>query len=98
MATDETRPEVQRSSFIVGLTVAQLSELVRREVQAGLNNGHDQSDRLLDADEAAQLLGVSPDWLYRHAKKLPFTRKLAPKLLRFSYQGILKWLATRKPN
>jgi predicted DNA-binding transcriptional regulator AlpA len=63
-------------------------------------NGHRESkeseDRLLDATEAAKMLSMSEDWLYRHAKKLPFTRKLGPKTLRFSYQGIVKWMATRK--
>jgi predicted DNA-binding transcriptional regulator AlpA len=88
----------QDSGLVVTLLVSQLRELLRQEVQAALSNGLNVTDRLLDADEAAQLLGVSPDWLYRQAKKLPFSRKLAPKLLRFSHQGILKWLATRKPN
>jgi len=55
------------------------------------------SERLLTADEAAQLLAVSPDWLYRNSRRLSFARKLAPKMLRFSYVGIVKWLATRKP-
>jgi predicted DNA-binding transcriptional regulator AlpA len=63
-------------------------------------NGHRESkeseDRLLDAAEAAKVLSVSEDWLYRHAKKLPFTRKLGPKMLRFSYQGIMKYLASRQ--
>ena len=60
-------------------------------------NGHKESeDRLLDAAEAAKILCVSEDWLYRNARKLPFARKLGPKMLRFSYQGILKYLATRK--
>ena len=88
----------QDSNLVVTLSVSQLRELFRQEVQAALANGLNVTDRLLDADEAAQLLGVSSDWVYRQAKKLPFTRKLAPKLLRFSHQGILKWLATRKPN
>jgi predicted DNA-binding transcriptional regulator AlpA len=57
---------------------------------------HISDERLLSAEQAAQLLSVSPDWIYRHAKKFPFTRKLGPKMLRFSYQGILKWLPTRK--
>ena len=53
-------------------------------------------DRLLTAEQAAEILSTSPDWLYRHANRLPFTRKLGPRMLRFSYQGIQKWLATRK--
>ncbi len=73
-----------------------LRRIIRDEIQGlkGELNGHE--DRLLDAEEAAKLLSVSPDWLYRNAKKLPFTRKLGHKMLRFSYQGILKWLASRK--
>jgi predicted DNA-binding transcriptional regulator AlpA len=91
-------PSQQDSGLVVTLSVSQLRELVRQEIQTALSNGLNVTDRLLDAEQAAELLGVSPDWLYRQAKKLPFTRKLAPKLLRFSHQGILKWLATRKPN
>ena len=53
-------------------------------------------DRFLESKEAAELLSVSPDWLYRNAKKLPFSRKLGSKMLRFSYQGIQKYLANRK--
>jgi predicted DNA-binding transcriptional regulator AlpA len=77
------------------LTVAQLREIVREEIQAA-RAPHQDADRLLDAEEAAKVLSMSTDWLYRQAKKLPFTRKLGPKMLRFSQQGILKWLATRK--
>jgi len=58
----------------------------------------DQEDHLLNIDQASKRLGVSRDWLYRRAARLPFTRKLGPKMLRFSYQGIQKWLATRKPS
>ena len=61
------------------------------------NEHPEPEERLLSAEQAAQMMGVSPDWLYRQAKKLPFTRKLGPKMLRFSYLGMLKWLATRKP-
>jgi len=52
--------------------------------------------RWLDAREAAKILSVSEDWLYRNARKLRFTRKLGPKMVRFSYQGLIKWRATRK--
>src|ERR1700686_1159571 len=41
-------------------------------------------DRLLTAAEAAQKLGASEDWLYRHANTLPFTVRLGKKHLRFS--------------
>ncbi len=72
-----------------------LRTLIREEIQAANQNGHHEGDRLLSAEEAAKILSVSTDWLYRH-KNLPFTRKLAPRVLRFSAQGIQKYLATRK--
>ncbi len=45
-------------------------------------------DRWLNANEAAPLLGVTPRWLYRHWKQLPFARKLSRKVLQFSENGI----------
>ncbi|MGH7547450.1 MAG: helix-turn-helix transcriptional regulator [Gemmatimonadales bacterium] len=50
----------------------------------------------MNVDEAAALLGVTPQWLYRHAKELPFTCSLSRKCLRFSRAGILHWLKTRR--
>jgi len=79
------------------LTVAQLREIVREEVKAATTTQQD-ADRLLTAEEAAEMLSMSPDWLYRNAKKLPFTRRLGHKMLRFSQRGIVKWLESRKPN
>ncbi len=73
-----------------------LRGLIREEVQAASQNGHQGGDRLLNAEKAAEILGVSPGWLYRYGKHLPFTRKLAPRVLRFRAQGIQKYLATRK--
>src|SRR5215471_10069175 len=85
------------STMLVTITVGQLRELVREEIQAATTTRH-EADRMLTAEEAAEMLSMSTDWLYRNAKKLPFTRKLGPKMLRFSYQGIKKWLATRAVN
>lgn len=53
------------------------------------------SDVLLGVDEAAVRLGVAPSWLYRHAKALPFARKLGHRTLRFSARGVERWLRTR---
>ncbi len=72
-----------------------LRNLIREEIRAAIGqNGH-QGDRLLGAREAAEILSVSPDWLYRYGSRLPFTRKLAPRVLRFSYLGIQKYLASK---
>ena len=88
------KTDASDSTLLVTMTRGDLRELVRDEIQAAKNAQQDD-DRLLDAAEAAKMLSVSEDWLYRN-KKLPFTRKLGPKMLRFSYQGMVKWLATRK--
>ncbi len=52
-------------------------------------------EQLLDVEAAAQRLGVSRDYLYRHHAELPFTRRMG-KALRFSVVGIEKWLRTAK--
>ena len=84
-------------TLIVTLTVEQLQALVREQVRSALGE-HGPEERLLDAKEAARLLSVSEDWLYLHAKRLPFSRKLAPRVLRFSLQGLLKWTASRSKS
>ena len=84
------------SSPSVTLSVGQLREVIQDEVKKAVGRNGQGEDRLLDAEEASKLLSVSPDWLYRNTKKLPFTRKLGPKMLRFSHQGMQKWLTTRK--
>jgi hypothetical protein len=49
-------------------------------------------DRLLKIDEAATHLGQSPDWLYRHAGRLPFTVRQG-RGLRFSERGLATYIA-----
>ena len=76
---------------------ALLRRIIKEEIQATISqNGNQGGDKLLTAEKAAEILSVSPDWLYRRAARLPFTRKLAPRVLRFSSQGIQKYLSTRK--
>jgi predicted DNA-binding transcriptional regulator AlpA len=71
-----------------------IREAVRAELQSFATQSHTE-DRLLDAEAAAQVLSVSTEWLYHNYRKLPFTRKLGSKMLRFSYLGIQKYLAAR---
>lgn len=51
-----------------------------------------EHDHLLTVQEAATKLGVSEDWLYRRAGKLPFTVRLGPHRLRFSAQGMDRYI------
>jgi excisionase family DNA binding protein len=80
-------PHVARDLLprIVGLQVALLAR--------ALLNGHaaTSEDRLLTVDEAAARLGQSKDWLYRHATKLPFTRRVG-RQVRFSSQSLESYI------
>jgi hypothetical protein len=53
----------------------------------------EREDKLLDVEEAAARLHCSPQYLYRHHKKLPFSRqdKIGRKLL-FSSAGLDSYL------
>lgn len=53
-------------------------------------------DETVDITAAAKLLGMSTSWLYRNAVRLPFTRRIPPRTLRFSVDGIRRYLALRR--
>ena len=56
------------------------------------------SDRMLTIEEAAEVMQVSTDWLYRNQryKRLPFTVVLSAREIRFSLQGLLEWLKEQR--
>lgn len=56
------------------------------------------ADRLLDADEVARRMNVSVAWVYRQARRWPFTKRLAKKAVRFSESGLEKWLTARNSS
>ena len=75
-----------------------IREIVREEIARAANAGNrNEADRLLTPQEAAVILGKDVRWLYRHAKKLPFTRRLNRKTLRFSEPGLRRWIDAKKP-
>lgn len=55
-----------------------------------------EGDQLIDVNEVASILAVSPRWLYDYTDQLPFACKLAPRTLRFSERGVYRWLKTRR--
>jgi excisionase family DNA binding protein len=66
---------------------------------AAVRSGPDLSptsddDHLLTTEEAARRLGVSEDWLYRRAGRLPFTVRLG-RTLRFSALGLDRYISQR---
>lgn len=53
-------------------------------------------DRMLTAGEVAERLHCSKQHVYREARRWPFTRKLARRVLRFSETGLERWLARQR--
>jgi excisionase family DNA binding protein len=75
---------------------AVLRRLIREEIQAAL--GHlNGRDHLLTAEQAAELLACSPDYLYRRVNKLPFVRRIG-HMVRFSERGIHAYLESKKSS
>ncbi len=52
-------------------------------------------DRLLTVEEASRKLGVTKDYLYRHADLFPFTVRLGPRHVRFSLYGMVRFIRQR---
>lgn len=61
----------------------------------GPPDGASHDDTLLEVHEASARLGVSRDYLYRHAKALPFTVRIG-RSVRFSSKGIEKYIRARQ--
>jgi excisionase family DNA binding protein len=81
----------------IGPLMAQMAaiqlSLATRLVTEGTERLQDEGDHLLTVDEAAARLKCSSDWLYRRAKRLPFTVRVG-RNLRFSERGIEEAIRT----
>lgn len=62
---------------------------------SGTSRAPETPDSLLDIEAAAGRLGCSKDWLYHHARQLPFTVRNG-RLLRFSSHGIDRYIRMRQ--
>lgn len=49
----------------------------------------------LTVDQVAPVMGVTPQWIYRHWRTLPFAKKYKTRMLRFSEAGMHRWLSER---
>ena len=65
------------------------ADLNRTEAPAPASS---DGDRLLRAEEVADILNVTRKWVYANAADLPFTRKLTTGALRFSECGLQEYL------
>ncbi len=85
------------SSNLLGDALAGvLRPIVVEAVETALNNQRkDEDERLLTIGETVAVMSVSKDWLYAHGEKHGLRRKLGPKLVRYSWKAIQKFIATR---
>jgi excisionase family DNA binding protein len=95
-----TRAEPGELPALAGeLSRALASVLIRSAAQAEAvpspSPRERSAEQLLTVQEAAARLGVAKAWLYRHAKSLPFRRKLGHRTLRFDAGALQRWLDVR---
>ena len=81
--------------------VADTLKLVVAEL-GQLSNSHpprraQEQERLLNANQVAEVMGVKPRWVYDHAYSLPFTCRIGPRSIRFSSGGLKKYLSQFRP-
>jgi hypothetical protein len=79
-------PAELEGKLVVQLSVSELRQLIAEEIAAALQNGAghiSEKDKLLIPTEAAEMLGQNVRWLYRHASKLPFSRRLPARIFGF---------------
>jgi len=94
---DPTRlPQVPSSRLpaLVGLVRLFEAKLLQNEMQPAhiASASTESKDRLLTAKQAAERLGLSTDYLYRNAARLPFVVRPSPRSLRFSSQGLDQYI------
>ena len=83
-------------SVVLGTVLAELRTLPRADSSAAAVSPNDDAGLgLLTPQQAADRLGVSVRWLYRHAKSLPFVRRLSRRALRFDPAGLRRWVTSR---
>jgi excisionase family DNA binding protein len=85
-------PTEDLPDLIGRLEAAKATAWARLSVPAATPQAHDE---LLNVQTAAERLGVSQDYLYRHAQEYPFTRRQGRKLL-FSALGIDKHIKQQR--
>ena len=98
---DEIARDPARATGLPILTVAALMAKCSAvqgvlATAALVSNSGAQDDHLLTVDEAAGILAVPIDWLYRHGKRLGLAVKLGDGTLRFSSAAIQKAIADNK--
>jgi hypothetical protein len=94
-------PPQDRPGLVVALSArlaalgASLAAVSRPTDGHGAKAAPEGTGRLLNAQEAAAVAGVTVRWLLRHTRGLRFRRDLSRKQARFEEQGFRRWLQAR---
>jgi hypothetical protein len=86
----------------IAAVLTQLAGLQSALAARLLENGRHQEpavapDKMLTLEQAAALIHQTPEWIRRHAKRLPFVKRISRKKFLVSEQALNRWLANRKP-
>ena len=89
----------ERIPAALALLAAAQGILAARLVESAADHDHQHhaaaNDRLLTTQEASKKLGMSADYLYRHADRLPFAIRVGSRR-RFSEVGIERWIRNKR--
>ena len=85
----ELASEQAALSAIQGMLTARLLMTPAEHVSNG-------GDRLLTAAQVAGVLGVTKRWVQRRARRLPFSRRISVRSVRYSEAGLNRWMANRQ--
>ena len=87
----------ERPALVVELAarVASLGAGLTATTRIVLPQREHEEKRLLTAQEAAALAGVTPRWLLRHTRGLRFRHDLSRKQARFEEGSFRRWLLVR---
>jgi hypothetical protein len=86
---------LMRTAVVQSALTAQLASVDGRGADSR-ESAPDTDDQMLMVGEAAVMLRRKPQWIYRNAARLPFVKRITPRSLLCSKNGISRWLATRK--
>jgi hypothetical protein len=89
----ELPPELLKALLVKHASVGTI--LLGALLVAGENGTPPEADMLIDIETAATRLATTKDWLYRHARRLPFTVRQG-RSVRFSSIGIERYIRSRQ--
>ena len=89
-------PEVRRVVLLQCVTIIGACAVAESPVTVLAPSA--EPEQYVSAEEGARLLGVTPRWLYRNQRRLPFVRRLSRKVLQVSLPALRRWQQAQKPR